>query len=53
MTVAYKNLDDEPLSTDDIDIKIDNGNWMANAANEDNYALAARNLLYETFCRPL
>ena len=36
---------DEPLSNNDIDTKIDNGNWMANAASEDSYALAARNLL--------
>ena len=46
VTVAYKNPTDEQLSTHDIDTKIDNGNWMANAANEVNYALAARYLLY-------
>ena len=52
VTVAFKNPDNEPLSTDDIDTKIDSGNWMDNAANDDNYALAARNHLYETFRKP-
>ena len=52
VTVAFKNPDDEPLSIDDIDTKIDSGNWMDNAANDDNYALAARNHLYDTFRKP-
>ena len=52
VTMAFKNPDDEPLSTDDIDTKIDSGNWMDNAANDDNYALAARKRLYDTFRKP-
>ena len=52
VSVAFKNPDDEPLSTDDIDTKIDSGNWMDNAADDDNYALAARNHLYDTFRKP-
>ena len=52
MTMAYNNPDDGLLSTDNIDTKIENGDWMAKAAYDDNYALAARKRLYETFRKP-
>ena len=52
MTMAYNNPDDGLLSTDNIDTKIENGDWVAKAANNDNYALAARKRLYKTFRKP-
>lgn len=50
--VTYNSLDDEQLSNNDIDTKIDSGDWMDKAANDDNYALAARKRLYETLRNP-
>ena len=52
MTMTYNNLDDELLPTNDIDTKLDTGDWMEKVANDDNYALAARKRLYETFRKP-
>ena len=53
VAVSYStNSDDELASTGDIDTMLDDGDWMANAAVNDNRATAARKRLYEKFLRP-
>ena len=53
MAVSYStNSDNELASTGDIDTMLDDSDWMANVAVNDNHATAARKRLYEKFLKP-
>ena len=53
MAASYStNSDNELASTDDTDTMLDDSDWMANAAVNDNRATAARKRLYEKFLKP-